>query len=359
MGSGRDSRHVLSLSVAPVALSVCILLGAASVPAQELPPDVQTAIAVVQTATAQAQMAGAIAVIQTHTAQAKAAPVGTAATSPVETATAQAQIESLSLGRTITRAQDGMEMVFVPAGEFQMGSTDEEVEQAWQMCKEHQPDCLREIFEVEQPAHSVVLDGFRLDQTEVTNAQYRLCVEAGTCTARLEYDDYPVNGDNQPTGVDWNQAQTYCQWVGSRLPTEAEWEYAARGPERRVYPWGDTFDGTRCNYCDRNCPQDWPDESSDDGYEVTAPVGSYPDGASWCGALDMAGNMWEWVADWYDTYPPVQEVNPTGPVAGDRKVLRGGAFTHVPSGVRGAFRFGYDPGYGSLLLGVRCASSSE
>ena len=359
MGSGRDSRHVLSLSMAPVVLSVCTLLGAASVPAQELPPDVQTAIAVVQTATAQAQMAGAIAVIQTHTAQAKAAPVGTAATSPVETATAQAQIESLSLGRTITRAQDGMEMVFVPAGEFQMGSTDEEVEQAWQMCKEHQPDCLRELFEGERGVHTVALDGFRLDRTEVTNAQYRLCVEAGACDPSQDEVKWDVYGDNQPVGVDWNRAQTYCQWAGARLPTEAEWEYAARGPEARIYPWGDTFDGTKLNFCDKNCPQEWADESVDDGYDVTAPVGSYPDGASWCGALDMAGNVWEWVADWHGDYTAGRQVNPTGPASGQRKVVRGGPCTFVGVGNRGAFRAGIDPGLSYFLLGVRCASSSE
>ena len=279
----------------------------------------------------------------------------------VETATAMAQsggTPTPAVGEVWTRPADGMEMVYVPAGEFQMGSTDEQVDQAWEMCEEFNPDCRREDFEIEQPAHTVALDGLWLDRTEVTNEQYRVCVEAGVCDPS-EYEDTKLNDENQPmVGVDWYDAEDYCQWAGARLPTEAEWEYAARGPEGRAYPWGDTFDGTKLNFCDKNCLLDHADKSVDDGYLYPAPVGSYPDGASWCGALDMAGNVWEWVADWYGEYPSGKQVNPTGPASGVVRVLRGGSWFLTSDDTRGANRGGGNPDYWYEYVGFRCARSS-
>ena len=99
-------------------------------------------------------------------------------------------------------------------------------------------------------------------------------------------------------GVSWYEAEAYANWRGGRLPTEAEWEYAARGPNSLIYPWGNEFDGTKLNFCDTECTYDWRDASVDDGYEKTAPVGSYESGKSWVVAYDLAGNIWEWVADW-------------------------------------------------------------
>jgi len=229
-----------------------------------------------------------------------------------------------SLGDTWTRPTDGVVMVYVPAGEFEMGSDDDDVDYALQLCNAYRGDCRREWFEDEQPVHTVVLDGFWIDRTEVTNAQYQQCVETEVCQAPTTCDwGEPTYGDASKSDhpvvcVDWHGAQAYCEWMGARLPTEAEWEYAARGPEGRVFPWGDAFDGTRLNYCDTNCERDWADETVDDGYAETAPVGSYPAGVSWCEALDMTGNVWEWVNDWYDG--DYYDVSPdSNPLAGCRR----------------------------------------
>jgi formylglycine-generating enzyme required for sulfatase activity len=266
---------------------------------------------------------------------------------------------------TWTRPADDMVMAYVPAGEFRMGSTGEEVDAALVLCSESR-DCQRDSLEDEQPAHIVALDGFWIDSMEVSNRQYRLCVEAGSCDPPSDsgshtrdsyygnsaYDDYPV------ISVDWHQAAAYCEWVGGRLPTEAEWEYAARGPEGRRYPWGDAFDGARLNYCDANCEFGWADGAFDDGYFDTAPVGSYPAGASWVGVLGMAGNVWEWVADWYDSdhYSHSPSRNPTGPLSGGGRVLRGGSWRSYQGLARCSFRDWSSPGFSLDRLGFRCIS---
>ena len=173
----------------------------------------------------------------------------------------------------------------------------------------------------------------------VTNAMYQLCVQAGACQppgnttfyGSSQYDHYPV------VNVSWNDSKTYCEWVGGRLPSEAQWEKTARGTDGRTYPWGEELTCDKANYL--NCV----------GQMVA--VGSYPDGASPYGALDMAGNEWEWVADWFsETYysssPPS---NPQGPDSGKLRVLRGGSWFDVPAHCRSAFRNGGLPG--GLYLG--------
>jgi len=261
---------------------------------------------------------------------------------------------ALSTGGTWIRPADGMVMVYVQAGEFQMGSDDNDVNYALLLCSEDRGDCDRERFEDEQPVHTVALGGFWIDQTEVTNAQYRGCVEAGDCEppssrtsstrdeyyGNSDYDDYPV------IWVSWYQARTFCEWAGARLPTEAEWEYAARGPDGLVYPWGDRPpNDTLASCCDY--------------VGDTTRVSSYPGGASWCGALDMAGNVWEWMADWYGSYPSERQVNPTGPSSGEVRVLRGGSWRGDLNHARCAHRGIPTPGNWIDLVGFRCARSSE
>jgi formylglycine-generating enzyme required for sulfatase activity len=261
----------------------------------------------------------------------------------------------------------GMHFVHVPAGTFTMGSL---------------PDVGQDN---ERPAHEVALDAFWIGQTEVTNAQYRLFVEAGgyadetlwtpegwqwrtdnNITQPARWDDSTWNQLDHPVvGVSWYEATAYTAWLaqetglGVRLPSEAEWERAARGDDGRSYPWGNAFDGTRLNYCDVNCEQDWKDSTVDDGYALTAPVGSYPDGASPYDALDMAGNVWEWVTDWYDAryyaVSPVQ--NPMGPASGEARVVRGGSWFGSDRGVRAAARNGYDPPARYYGLGFRVVVS--
>jgi formylglycine-generating enzyme required for sulfatase activity len=274
------------------------------------------------------------------------------------------------LGNIRIRSTDNMIMVFVPYGEFWMGSDEEAVDYAVALCREQFADCTSDIFYDETPSHLVELDGYWIDSTEVSNNQYRQCVEAGACDlpendwpCESNYDDLTY-GDYPVVCVDWYQAVDYCTWVEARLPTEAEWEYAARGPEGRRFPWGDEFDETQLNFCDANCPSLWArraDEVFDDGYPQEAPAGNYPDGASWCGALDMAGNVSEWVADWSwpSSYSRLPARNPTGSSYGWAKVYRGGSWGSPPFGVCSTYRRVASPVVAMYQVGFRCVQDSE
>ena len=272
--------------------------------------------------------------------------------------TTEAPIAGIPANTQRLRNVDGMVMVYVPAAKFEMGSDEEEVELVSETCSEYRSGCQWNWFTDEQPIHTVELDVFWMDQTEVTNAQYQACVDAGICDVPgcLSQDDFN-SPDHPVVCVTWDQTQDYCSWVEGRLPTEAEWEYAARGPQGSRYPWGDEFDGTLLNYCDANCEQRWADDSFDDGYTFTAPVGSYPEGASWCGVLDMAGNVWEWVEDLHGDYPVGEQVNPTGAAMGSRRVARGGAWLYDRSRNRGAERSYDSLGFMSNYHGFRCITT--
>jgi formylglycine-generating enzyme required for sulfatase activity len=191
----------------------------------------------------------------------------------------------------------------------------------------------------ERPAHEVCLDAFWLAQTETTNAQYKVCVDAGVCDppgdrTRLENPGYA----NRPVVyVDWYRAQAYSEWLGGSLPTEAQWEYAARGPAGNIYPWGNVFNGQRLNFCDVNCGYESATTGWNDRFAGIAPVGQYVGGASWVGALDMSGNAWEWVLSAYREYP-YNKYDGRNNDSINSRVLRGGSFTLDQWSARAASR---------------------
>jgi len=272
--------------------------------------------------------------------------------------------------------EDGSVMVYVPAGEFIMGTSDAYVDSVMETCGE----CKREWFDDEKPQHKVFLNAFWVDSTEVTNAQYATFLNSigghkGKCDGQDCIDTKDEDSDsyifyqegqyilesgyqNHPiTEVGWHGAKAYCEHYGRRLPTEAEWEKAARGLDARIYPWGDKWDSGKVNFCDASCEYDWKDTQTDDGYQRTAPVGDYLDGASPYGALDMVGNVWEWVADWYDDdyYGNSPEANPLGPDSGSYKVMRGGCWDTGSVHMRVAYRHEDWPSIRNANLGFRCA----
>jgi formylglycine-generating enzyme required for sulfatase activity len=232
--------------------------------------------------------------------------------------------------------KDGIPMALVPAGTFTMG-TDAGGKD-------------------ERPVHTVRLDAYYMDLYEVTTRLYARYFAEKKGVKPLHWDkvDLAKHGDRPVIGVNWFEADGYCRWAGKRLPTEAEWEQAARGPESFRYPWGDEpVTRKRANY-DKSCILCIVYD------EVLQPVGSYEDGKSPYGPYDMAGNVAEWVADWYSEnyYKRSPQANPTGPKDGEDRVVRGGAWVSRPLLLRPALRNWSDPGNRRTHIGFRCAMSA-
>jgi formylglycine-generating enzyme required for sulfatase activity len=270
----------------------------------------------------------------------------------------------LGSGSTLTREKDGMVMVYVPAGEFIMGSDADDVLAECQKFRNYY-NCDRDLFTDEEPPHQVYLDAYYIDQYEVSNAQYQLCVETGACDPPVNIDSYSRSsyyGDSQYGNypviyVNWNQAQAYCEWAGATLPTEAQWEKAGRGTDGRKYPWGNSFNGSNANFCDRNCTRAWASQDYDDGYEDTAPVDAYPGGVSIYGAYNLSGNVEEWVNDWYDSsyYQKSPAENPHGPSSGSPRVLRGGSWYYSVYLLHSSSRNAGNPDDRGFTFGFRCS----
>lgn len=279
----------------------------------------------------------------TRTATCTATPTPTLTSAPTLTATRTATPTLVPTATSTstpnaTNVSDSADLILIPAGEFNMGSNPENDPYFWG---------------AEMPMHPVFLDSYYIYRTEVTNAMYAQCVADHKCPlpaqlysrTRAEYygesrfADYPV------IFVTYYSATAYCQWAGGRLPTEAEWEKAARGSDNRWFPWGDDLPTiTLANF--------------DNQIGDTSPVGSYPLGVSPYGLLDMAGNVWEWTFDWFDAtfYRISPDENPLGPVNGTRRVMRGGSWSNLFDGMRTMSRTSSPPNQSLDALGFRCVS---
>jgi formylglycine-generating enzyme required for sulfatase activity/serine/threonine protein kinase len=261
------------------------------------------------------------------------------------------------------------DMVYIPGGQFFMGSDDG--------------------LPMEKPSHNVKLTPFCIGIHEVTTASYLACSNEGKCKRASKVNEWTgitgvdhkaydplcnidavgTRGQHPINCVDWERADTYCKAHDGRLPTEAEWEFAARGPDGRQYPWGDEAPSSKyLNACGSECvawglAHNAPQRAmykSDDGWATTAPVGSFPAGKSRYGLEDVVGNVWEWVSDWYAAYGDAAEVDPKGPESGKGKVMRGGSWNGAePSWVRPTFRFMNDPASSSYGVGFRCAADPK
>jgi formylglycine-generating enzyme required for sulfatase activity len=252
-------------------------------------------------------------------------------------------------------------MVYVPGGAFVMGSP---------------PNVGHDD---ESPAHEVCLNGFYIDTYEVTNARFKEFVEATGYVTDLEKDPASALGrswhhpygpnsssaddmpDHPVVCVSWNDAQTYAAWAGKRLPTEAEWEKAARGTDARVYPWGNTAPTAELsNIADKSAGLKWSEASLDDTHKQAAPAGAFPAGTSAYGADDMGGNVWEWCRDWWasDYYANSPAKNPLGPQTGDFKVIRGGSWFYSSEGTRAAHRMYFRPEGAGAAIGFRCVKNA-
>ena len=241
-------------------------------------------------------------------------------------------------GATKVNPKDGAVMVYVPAGAFTMGTDLSDI-----------PEALQGGFK-NAPKHMVTLSGYWIYKNDVTVAEYKAFCQA-TGRAMPEAPIWGWKANHPMENVTWADASAYAQWAGVSLPTEAQWEKAARGTDGRAYPWGNKWDASRC-----------ANSAGSNHLSSTKPSGSYPSGASPYGCLDMAGNVWQWCADWYDEnhYNSAPSTNPTGPASGAARVLRGGSWNFInPDYFRAAYRGRLNPTYRFFSNGFRCCSRPD
>lgn len=303
-------------------------------------------------------------------APAAMAPTAVASVVPSATAGVNVSPSASAMSARPTQCPDGM--VLVPGGKFFMGSDE--------------PN-----FKLWQPAHPVIVDTFCVDMHEVTAAEYKACSDKGECKKPPELPNWPKTagtsdaehekkraayaelcnfgrpdrGNHPMNCVNWSLAEEYCAFRKKRLPTEAEWEFAARGSDGRKFPWGDVSGTAEHMNAGGLEFTRWETKHAiaqsarlyevDDGFEGTAPVGSFPKGKTKYGADDFVGNVWEWTADWFETYKPDEVVNPKGAAVGDRKAIRGGGFNGgVMQWLNPAFRYHQVPDATTPVIGFRC-----
>lgn len=270
-------------------------------------------------------------------------PPAKAAQTPVKPAQASVSpAHAPSLPPTMTNPKDGANMILIPAGESLMGSP------------------AGEGSDDEHPQHRVSLDAFYIYKYQVTNGQFARFVKETGYKAAGNWKEYAKSGrETHPVvNVSWNDASAYCRWAGGRLPTEAQWEKAARGTDGRDYPWGNARDGNRCNCYNGPKVSGMADIAGGRG---TAPVGSFPSGVSPYGVHDMAGNVWEWCSDWYDGsyYQSSPSKNPEGPGSGSSRIIRGGSWAYGNTdNIRCAFRGGRAQDNWDGYLGFRVCRPS-
>jgi len=234
------------------------------------------------------------------------------------------------------------QMIQVPAGKFVMGITPEEID--WVVEAFHSES--REWYLDELPQHVVNQEAFLIDSHEVTFIEYMVYVKQTGASPPKHFDNPRFNGPRQPVvGIGWAEADAFCRWVGKRLPTEKEWEKAARGTDARRYPWGNEPEKARAN-----------NRGMLDNYRYTAPVGDFPEGNSPYGVMDMAGNVWEWTADWYKPYPGNEHAND---MYGEKfRVIRGGSWSSNMDLARSSVRGKAAPDQRQDYIGFRCAKNS-
>ncbi len=295
------------------------------------------------------------------TATPTSTPIPTPTNTPLPTITPTQDVVILTPVALQTRLdRKGIEQVWVPAGSFKIGTSEEDAQAI--LASKPVPPWLQVAMDRERPQHEVrILEGYWLDRYEVTNAAFQAFIDDGGYQKQEYWSEagwewlHGLYAGTRPrpagdkadlprNNVTWFEAEAYANWRGGRLPTEAEWEYAARGPESYIYPWGNGFDETLCNVVYSS---------------GLRPVGSYPRGSSWVGALDMAGNVMEWVQDWYDVdyYKLQVRDNPQGPDTGEVKIEKGGWFNGPKGAARSAYaHFEDPPTYSDDHIGFRILS---